>query len=205
MHSIRSELYLLAAGLFRMPREGRDRAIYSLATDILQSEITEAPWRPRLKAVAAALAEEQQQSRVLTAEYIRLFTFPAPRGAAQPFASHWLQDSGKSALEIEGMMTSQGFTGDKELPLAPDHIVAELEFMAHLIQAGYRGAQRLFLSHLTNWTPHFTCAIRQAKSVRRFTLAAEFLDELIDWDLRQLMDNSPQRTQAIAHADRAST
>lgn len=205
MHSVRSELYMLAAGLFKVPRAGRDQAIHSLAIDILQSEIVEAPWRPALKAIAQVLTEEQQPYRVLTADYVRLFVFPGPHGAAQPFAGHWLQDGGKSALEIEGLMASQGVDASVEMPLAPDHIVAELEVMAHLAQTSSRGMQRFFLCHMANWVPSFSRTLRQVSPLPRFALAANFLDRLIDWDLRQLTAGPPQRIQTTTHADRAST
>lgn len=205
MHSVRSELYMLTAGLFRMPRAGRDQSIRSLATDILQSEIVEASWRPALKAVAQNLAEEQQSYRILTADYVRLFVFPGPHGAAQPFAGHWLQDGGKSSLEIEGLMASQGVDANAEMPLAPDHIVAELEVMAHLAQTSSRGMQRSFLGHMASWVPSFSRALRRVSPMPRFALAADFLDRLIDWDLRQLTAGPPQRIQPTAHADRAST
>lgn len=205
MHSVRSELYMLAAGLFRMPREGRDQAIRGLAMDILQSEIAEASWRPALKAIAENLAEEQQSHQILTADYVRLFVFPGPHGAVQPFAGHWLQDGGKSALEIEGLMASQGIDASTEMPLAPDHIVAELEIMAHLAQTSSRGMQRSFLCHMASWVPSFSQALRRATPLPRFALAAGFLDRLIDWDLRHLTAGPPQRIRTTAHADRAST
>lgn len=205
MHSVRSELYMLAAGLFKMPRAGRDQAIRSLATDILQSEIVETSWRPTLKAVAENLAEEQQPYRILTADYIRLFVFPGQHGSAQPFAGHWLRDGGKSSLEIEGLMASQGVDASAEIPLAPDHIVAELEVMAHLAQTGSRSVQRSFLCHMASWVPSFSRALRRASPLPRFALAADFLDRLIDWDMRQLTAGPSQHIQPPAHADRAAT
>lgn len=205
MHSIRSELYILAAGLFEMPRAGRDQAIRSLATDILQSEIVEAPWRPALKAVAQDLAEEQRSYRTLTADYVRLFVFPGPHGAAPPFATHWLRDGGKSTLKIEGLMAGLGTDASTEMRLTPDHIVAELEIMAHLAQAGANGMQKFFLHHLASWIPGFSRALRQANPLLRFVLAADFLDRLIDWDLGQLTAGPARRIQTEAHTDRAAT
>lgn len=205
MHSIRSELYALAAGLFKAPRKGRDQAIYSLATDILQSDIAEAPWRAPLKAIARDLSEKRHPQHLLAAEYARLFTFPTPQSTVSPFASDWLQDRGKSAMEVESLMGCQGFAAGTDSPQAPDHIVAELEFMAHLIQTSPRGAQRIFLSHLATWTSCFALAIRQAKSLPRFELAADFLEKLVNWDLRRLASNPPQRTQTAVQTDRVLT
>lgn len=205
MHSIRSELYALAAGLFKAPRKGRDLAIYSLATDILQSDIAEAPWRAPLKAIARELSETQPPQPMLAAEYARLFTFPTPQSIVSPFASDWLQDRGKSAMEVESLMGCQGFAADADSPQAPDHIVAELEFMAHLIQTSPRGTQRIFLSHLATWISCFASAIRQANPLPRFALAADFLEKLVSWDMGQLASHAPRRIQTAVQTDRVLT
>jgi TorA maturation chaperone TorD len=185
MHSIRSELYTLAAGLFDVPRPGRDRAIQALALELLESELTEQPWRRPLRALARELAREEAPKRV-TAEYLRLFVLPLPQPAASLFATHWLQDKGYSACQLEHLMAAHGL-GASDAERTPDHICAELAFMGHLAQNSPKSTQRHFLRvHLGRWTPRLIDAIRSANAQPRFAFAADFLEALIQWDIERL-------------------
>jgi TorA maturation chaperone TorD len=205
MHSVRSELYMLAAGLFNVPTAGRDRAIYGLAIDLLETDIIELPWRRPLRAIAHDLADPEA-AQTAAAEYLRLFVLPLSCGTASPFASHWLQCQGVSTWEVEDLMEEQGLEMGGESDLMADHISAELEFMAHLAQNSPKGAQRMFLrSHLALWTPQFTNAIRAAKPLPRFAHAAEFLDRLITWDLEKLCTGWPWQAPDRGQRDWAWT
>lgn len=189
MHRTRARLYLIAAGLFDQPDQNVAERLWNLIEELLAESLFEAPW---LRAVVS-LTGHRGADRATDVEYTRLFVLAFPRVAAQPYGSYWLEQDhylfGVSALEVQEMMATHGLMVREESGLMPDHIVSELEFMAYLASQGdttIAAQERLLGGHLARWVPRFTAALREAQPSPYYRLAADFLDQLIQWDQAQL-------------------
>jgi TorA maturation chaperone TorD len=170
---MRTNLYLLAAGLFDQPDHEHTGRLRGLLLEL-----------------AARLAVDEED---IAAEYTRLFVLAVPQVAAQPFGSCWLEPErglmGRTTVEVREMMAAHGL--EPARGLLPDHIVSELEFMAWLsaeeAHADTRETQRHLLNeHLARWVPRFNAALRAARPSPRFLLAADLLDRLLAEDARRL-------------------
>lgn len=187
-HRTRTRLYLIAAGLFDHPDQTGVEQLWNLIEELL-AESFEAPWLRTVVSLTRYLGAD----RATDVEYNRLFVLAFPRITAQPYGSYWLEQDhclfGPSALEVQEMMSAYGLAVREASGLMPDHIVSELEFMAYLASQGdttLAAQEQLLVRHLARWVPQFTAALREAQPSPYYQLAADFLDQLIQWDQVQL-------------------
>ena len=185
---MRSQLYLLASGLFMQPESSRLHQLQALLEEVLANATNE-PWQASLAAFKPYLNYDDN----LESEYSRLFILALPQIPAQPFGSYWLENPprllGDSTVAIQTMMAEYGIEVAENSGLLPDHLVAELEFMAYLISLEEKTWQtqwQLLEQHLARWTPLFTSALRMAHPHHFYRLASNYLDKLIVWDRQQL-------------------
>ena len=96
-----------------------------------------------------ALALSYPSLDSLQIEYTRLFINGSPHVLAPPYASVYLDKSlqGQSTAKILSFYYSQGFFLREGEDL-PDHIVNQLGFLAHLVEAGDHACEAQFLSRL---------------------------------------------------------
>ncbi|RKZ92594.1 MAG: hypothetical protein DRR19_03785 [Candidatus Parabeggiatoa sp. nov. 1] len=185
---MRPQLYLFASGLFNQPTPARLEMLRGLLAELREAGPPNAPWGETL----IALEPQLDYDEGMQAEYSRLFILAVPCVPAQPFGSYWLEDDqrllGDSTLEIKHMMAEYGIEVAGNTGLLPDHIVSELEFMAYLAgldETAHQTQQKLLEQHFARWMPQFTAALREVNPAPRYRLAADFLDQLIDWDRLQ--------------------
>ena len=181
---------MIAALLFEQPRPGPVEVLRALLVSLLYGAPSEAPWVSTLATLAQRLVGREE---ALVSEHTRLFVMAIPEVAAPPFASYWLETDrragGRATRAVAEAMAEHGLRADHHSGLLPDHIVSELEFMAFLAK---RGAETLATQewlleqHLARWTPAFVEGLRAAVPAERYLLAADLLEQLIDWDLENL-------------------
>jgi TorA maturation chaperone TorD len=191
---MRSQLYMFASGLFNQPTLARLHMLRELLAQLTQAMPQKTPWGDTLVALEAKLDYDED----MEVEYSRLFILAFPSRPVQPFGSYWLETDqhlfGESTLEIKKMMAEHGIEVTDNTGLLPDHIVSELEFMAYLAglddTTTHQTQQELLEQHLALWTPQFTEALRAANPACHYRLAADFLDQLIAWDMQNFMPDS---------------
>ncbi len=183
MDANRTALYCLAAGLFDQPDEARNQTILELIRQLAQLPGSSGPWRTLLVGLAQAVQCDLEEAQT---EYARLFILSFPEVAAQPYGSYWLEADHRlfasSTEEVARLMGDHGVVVDPESGLLPDHLVAELEFMAFLADQGEAtwSAQRRLFDHLARWVPPFLAALRAAAPSPRYSGAADLLERLLD-------------------------
>lgn len=196
---MRASLYRLGMALFDEPRRENHEAVRSLMWRVIYRSPVDARWVKPLLEIADA---HERESR-LHQEFQRLFV--SPHIVARPYGSHWLEPEnepmGRTTLELSKLMRRHGFTLDHRPGMLPDHLVAELEFMAHLIDAGRtnntRGAQQHLLhDHLGAWLPDFTQALLTCQPSRFYRMAAHYLTDVIARDLRTIESPRPHPVAA---------
>ena len=194
---MRTNLYLLAAGLFDQPDANQTGRLRGLIAELLHQDSSDEAWFSLLLELTARLGVDDGD---VAAEYTRLFILAVPQVAAQPFGSCWLEPDhglmGHTTVQVREMMAACGLKPARGL--LPDHIVSELEFMAWLSAEEpsvetQEMQRRLLNEHLERWVPRFTAALRAARPSPRFMLAANLLDRLLAEDAHHL--NGP-RTQS---------
>ncbi len=123
------------------------------------------------------LTETKKNLETLRVDFAKLFVGPFQLLAA-PYGSVYLDKGrslmGNSTLDVENRYREEGLDIAKDFKDAPDHIIAELEFMYYLIfreieafsnsnletAIGFIEKQKCFLeSHLLVWVPEFTARI----------------------------------------------
>jgi len=187
---MRSQLYMLASGLFNQPTQERLEALQSLLIQ-LQSAMPDAPWSDIFNALETEMAYEKAKE----IEYSRLFILDRLSVPAQPFGSYWLESEqcllGKTTIEVKKMMAEHGIEVADNVGLLPDHIVSELEFMAYLASQDdtLETQHQLLTQHLIKWVPQFIAAIHAAEPINYYRLAADFLDKLLTWDQEHLVNS----------------
>ncbi len=187
---MRSQLYLLASRLFNQPTAEHLAVLQHLMTQLLQTTSSEVPWRETLIALKPQLKYEENRET----EYSRLFILAFPNTTVQPFGSYWLENDqclmGRSTLEVKKMMAEHGIEIAEDTGFLPDHIVSELEFMALLASQDNEKAlqtqQQLLEQHLALWIPRFIAALRAANPASYYQLAADFLEQLIESEIRSI-------------------
>jgi len=198
---MRAHLYMLGAALFDTPRVENHEAVRALMWRVIYRSPVDARWVAPLLEIADA----HQDIEELRAEHARLFVLGQPRVLAQPYGSYWLEGEqtlmGHSTSEVAALMRRHGLDVDRHSGLLPDHLVAELEFMAYLADRepleATRATQAILLhDHLALWVPRFTSALRASEPPVYYRMAAHFLREVIARDCRRIP--SPRRTPVAA-------
>jgi len=186
---MRSSLYLLGAALFDEPRPESKQALHALLWRVIYRSPVEARWvRPLLE-----IADAHERQDRLQREYARLFK--QPEVAARPYGSYWLEAErepmGRTTGEVDKLMRRHGMGMERHPGMLPDHLVAEMELMAHLIdrervEHTLSAEQHLVHNHLSVWVPQFTGALRSCAPSRFYRMAAHYVEDVIRWDVRRL-------------------
>ncbi len=205
----RSDLYAALALAFRKPEASsageEDR---SLADLLLQAA-------GRLDSALAALAEkavdalrvdggqDEEALRTLEIEYNRLFFGPG-RPLAPPYESLYRDGGGlvmgPSAQAVQACYAEAGFALAPDQRDLPDHVAAELAFMACLAAEEaaaegkeamrWRERQDAFLGqHLAAWLPAFCQRVRSAARHPFYLALAELAEAFVEWDVARRTPN----------------
>jgi TorA maturation chaperone TorD len=151
-------------------------------------------------------------SASLRVEYHRLFVGPY-KLAAPPYASLYLEGEpavmGRSTLEVLKMYEQAGFLLSPSFKDLPDHVAAELEFMALLCEGQGAAWQRsdffqagkqlewqenFLREHLVRWIPKFSSKILSSTESPYYRALASLLRNYVSLDLdyarasRRLLD-----------------
>jgi TorA maturation chaperone TorD len=183
------QAYLLTAALFDRPEQ--DAPVWELVHVLANRDAAHTPGHELMLAVMGELSRNDYVPGELDAEYNRLFVFNLPRVPAQPYASWWLEPGhelmGAATRKLGTLMAARGMAVSPDSGLSPDHIVTELELMACLVEEGEAAAgdRRFLREHLLTWAPHFLAAVRAARPLVRYRLAADLLDRLLKWEAAQ--------------------
>lgn len=174
----------------------------------------------RLKELASSLSASQDSS--LNTEYHRLFIGPY-KLAAPPYASLYLEAEpaimGRSTLEVLRLYEEAGFVLSPSFRDLPDHIVAELEFMALLCEREQKARQGRDISevalviareatflkhHLSRWIPRFSSRILAATEMPFYRALALLAQDyvLLDGDYVQAMNGLLARKRLLPEAKR---
>jgi TorA maturation chaperone TorD len=179
----------LGAALFDEPRPEKHEAVRALMWRVIYRSPVDARWVKPLLEIADA---HETESKLLH-EYLRLFGHSD--AVARPYGSYWLEPGqapiGRTTLEVSKLMRRYGVSLDHHPGMLPDHLVAELECMAHLIERDRldhtRSAQqKMIVEHLGLWVPRFAGELRACAPSRFYRMATHYLNEVIAWDARDL-------------------
>lgn len=208
----RASLYSILALGFSAP----DEATLEELSDLLPEFLGEARpflW-PALKQEVKALEACLKTSDIpsLRAEYDRLFTGP-DKLLIPPYASVYLEPEpvimGPSTLEVLRIYEEAGFLLSPSFKDLPDHIAAELEFIALLCEeekeawrrgdlseaARLLGLEEAFLrEHLIRWIPDFASKVLAVSKSPFYRELASLAKDYVSFDLdsvralRRLLD-----------------
>jgi len=188
-HDIRMKLHLLCAGLFAEPEaEHLEHVLRPLAAELGQ---TDGPWQEGVRALP--FPEGGRETAQLGLEYNRLFVLAKGHVPVQPYGGYWLDGKstlyGPSLRTVERIMAAEGLEPAQASGLAPDHVVCELELMAHLASQGGKKApleKTLLFNHLARWTPDFCRAVMENTREEFYCAAAKLLEETVARDEARL-------------------
>ena len=193
-------LYLLAEGFYQ-PTPELSENLRALP-EVLQS------MDPETKGSARRMLSEleNQSQKELLKEYSRLFLGPFQL-EAPPFGSVYLEDEvrimGESTAEAQRMYRESGLDISPDFNSPPDHVAAELEFLAYLgfqeknsqeasQETFFREQRALFLHrHIGRWFPLF------AENVEKNSDMGFYL-ELIQLT-RQLLKLETENFESVLH------
>ncbi len=198
---LRSDVYAALAGAFRKPEAAPDGGENSSLTDalLLAAEL-DASLTPLAKNAARALevaegTDEEEALRALEVEYNRLFVGPA-RPPAPPYESLYRDPGGlvmgPSAQAVQARYTEAGFAMAPDHRDLPDHVAAELAFMACLAAEGeatwpwQQRAAAFLTQHLAVWLPLFCQRVRAAGRHPFYPALADLTEAVIQWDTARL-------------------
>lgn len=167
----RAELYRFFANLFI--KEPSDETVAN-AKEIFQLKSIELP----------------QQIRI---DFLNLFS--GPTANLMPYESFYnypLGDKprlwGKAAEEVQAFYLSTGLVLDEATGFIPDHISAELFFMAYLVENGILYFQKVFLAeHLVKWIPLFCDELHKYADTIFYKEIADTLKEFISSEAEEIM------------------
>lgn len=188
-HDIRMKLLLLCAGLFAEPEAGHlEHVLRPLAAELGQID---GPWQEGVRALP--FPEGGRETAQLALEYNRLFVLAKGHVPVQPYGGYWLDGKstlyGPSLRTVERIMAAEGLEPARDSGLAPDHVVCELELMAHLASQGGEKApleKTLLFNHLARWIPDFCRAVMENTREEFYCAAAKLLEETVARDEARL-------------------
>lgn len=205
--TVRGSVYGGLAFAFSPPGEKFYRAVESKLLCALKSLASALAW-PSLKEAGALsdLVEKEQHGpgnelASIKTEYHRLFVGPYQL-VAPPYASLYLESEptvmGQSTLEVLRMYEEAGFVLSPSFKDLPDHIAAELEFMALLCEGEKEAWKRedfsqaltllsreeTFLKeHLVRWIPKFSMRILSTTDSPFYRALASLVQDYVFLDL----------------------
>jgi len=209
----RGSLYYILALGFSAPNARNLKQTSGQILEVLQKAESLPDWTAladRLKSLELCVNASDRSS--LKAEYHRLFVGPY-KLLAPPYASVYLEPEstimGPSTLQVLRMYEEAGFVLSSSYKDLPDHIAAELEFMALLCEEEGAAWQRNDFSlaskllireetflrqHLVRWIPNFTSKLLVWTDCQFYRALASLAQDyvLMDLDcvraLRRLLD-----------------
>ena len=208
---IRSETYAALAAAFGEPDAGflkppeenellraLRKAVWGLSIPAIRGEV------PELAAFLRQDTQEEERLLRLRKEYYRLFGGWG-RALAYPYESSYRDPYGmlmsEYAVAVLEQYREDGIALSADFKELPDHISAELEYMAYLCakeaQAGedgeaeevlkFRRRQHLFLQeHLGVWLPEFCRNVLTSADTSFYRCVGTVTKELVHWDKHQL-------------------
>jgi len=198
----RAEVYRwLAASLYKPEEDMLEPAFYGVMEEAWRGTGNPFPhdhWSKLMGYVQRGI-----QLPELTREFSRLFYGPRPL-EAPPYESVYRDGRrlmGDSTMDVIHTYQAEGVELADEFKDMPDHVAAELDFMAHLCDKEakawkqedrssaqtYQAKQRAFLgSHLYRWIPNFRRAIIGARANDFYLAVAGLLVEYINQEAARL-------------------
>ena len=146
----------------------------------------------------------EQQAETLSVEYARLFL--APGRLAPPYESLQLGESklwGKSTIEVNKIYKKFGFVLDGKFKDTPDHLSAELSFLAQLTQLEGKYLTRelteehkgvlevkkfFFKDHILKWFSRFKDEVNQNAELSYYREIVNLLGLILDEEYSRLRD-----------------
>ncbi len=144
----------------------------------------------------------EQQAEMLSVEYARLFL--APKRLASPYESLQLDERklwGKSTVEVNKIYKKFGFALDEGFKDPPDHLSAELSFLAQLTQLegkyitselteeqeGVLEVKKFFFKdHILKWFSRFKDEVNQNSELSYYREIVNFLGLILDEEYESL-------------------
>jgi len=144
----------------------------------------------------------EQQAEMLSVEYARLFL--APKRLASPHESLQRGEGrlwGKSTIEVNKIYKKFGFVLDEKFKDTPDHLSAELSFLAQLTQLegkyltrelteeyeGVLEVKKFFLKdHILKWFSRFKDEVNQNAELSYYREIVNFLGLILDEEYESL-------------------
>lgn len=144
----------------------------------------------------------EQQAEMLSVEYARLFL--APKRLASPHESLQRGEGrlwGKSTIEVNKIYKKFGFVLDEKFKDTPDHLSAELSFLAQLTQLEGKYLTRelteehegvlevkkfFFKDHILKWFSRFKDEVNQNAELSYYREIVNFLGLILDEEYESL-------------------
>ena len=144
----------------------------------------------------------EQQAESLAVEYARLFL--APKRLASPHESLQRGEGrlwGKSTVEVNQICKKFGFVLDEKFKDTPDHLSAELSFLAQLTQLEGKYLTRklteehegvlevkkfFFKDHILKWFSRFKDEVNQNAELSYYRVIVNFLSLILDEEYESL-------------------
>ncbi len=144
----------------------------------------------------------EQQAEMLSVEYARLFL--APQRLASPYESLQLDERklwGKSTVEVNKIYKKFGFALDEGFKDPPDHLSAELSFLAQLTQLegkyitselteeheGVLEVKKFFFKdHILKWFSRFKDEVNQNAELSYYREIVNFLGLILEEEYESL-------------------
>jgi TorA maturation chaperone TorD len=144
----------------------------------------------------------EQQAEMLSVEYARLFL--APKRLASPHESLQRGEGrlwGKSTVEVNQICKKFGFVLDEKFKDTPDHLSAELSFLAQLTQLEGKYITRelteehegvlevkkfFFKNHILKWFSRFKDEVNQNAELSYYREIVNFLGLILDEEYESL-------------------
>ena len=135
--------------------------------------------------------DEEQLRRDLEVEYTHLFIAARPHVPAPPYESAYQGRGllmGEPVSQVLAAYGEAGLAVHRDYDDLPDHIAAELEFVAYLLQqeseTGQTGEwrerrQRFWQEHLLRWGPEFLARVSTAARLPFYRLLADLTGALL--------------------------
>ncbi len=207
----RAFLYRLLADVFR--REPSAQRLEEIRTDSYREALNEAGVDLGEAFYSTAIDEQVEE---LAVEFTRLFLL-SPGGRIAPYESVQLPDGSGQLRGPESQIVldyygATGFVHHDEMNDMPDHISAELEYMAHLVGLessswanekqedalnAIRYQNDFFYTHLSNWVFCFLKKVNERAEHAYYVGFAELAREFMEQELSELSDRTKQAAQLI--------
>lgn len=146
------------------------------------------PQKPILdqyKVCAKGFGLEIPDLETLQVEYTRLFINAYPKVIAPPYESFWREKEiyGEATIKIKKLYAACGLDTSKNWHDLPDHISAELAFLAYLEEnystEHFDIKQRLLEEHLKQWVNKFSEVVKNNTTLEYFKNLSILLEENI--------------------------